>query len=422
MGSMNYAKYSASRKDFVFKLVFTNPFDEILELLAVLNELGIKPEHECFDIGHVGSLAPLVDMGVLRKPLHIDFVMGVVGGIPATARNVAAMADNAPDGAHWGVIGVSRTQWLVVAAALTLGGSIRVGLEDNFYLPDGIDGSLQRRSGGKGPADEPGRRPRARDGRAGPAEARADPDDLLASVRNLRDAGGHAAGNGERLRSRVLWRGDAPVDINHSSSRRMSSLQLSTIVDLRSPRERQLRPYDPGDLATRSVAIALVEDQRPKRISLRNGFAEFNRWVLEERGDQLASVVRALAVPAALPALVHCTAGKDRTGVVTAVVQAWLGVPDDVIAWDYALSAEMLRADTDEAIGQQRLALGVDARSRPELLEARPEWIISALDWLRETYGTAEEYLLAHSARPEELERLREALLAGDRRSVARCS
>jgi len=121
----------------VFKLVFTNPIDEILELLAVLNELGIKPEHECFDVGHVGSLAPLIDMGVLKEPLHVDFVMGVVGGIPATARNVATMADNVPAGSHWGVIGISRQQWLVVAAALTLGGSIRVGLEDNFYLPDG---------------------------------------------------------------------------------------------------------------------------------------------------------------------------------------------------------------------------------------------------------------------------------------------
>src|ERR671920_1235456 len=66
-----------------------------------------------------------------------SFVMGVVGGIPATARNVVAMADNLPAGAHWGVIGISRAQWLLVAAALTLGGSVRVGLEDNFYLPDG---------------------------------------------------------------------------------------------------------------------------------------------------------------------------------------------------------------------------------------------------------------------------------------------
>jgi 3-keto-5-aminohexanoate cleavage enzyme len=137
MGSMNYAKYSRSRKQFVFNMVFQNPFEEIIELLGAMNELGIKPEHECFDVGHVGSLEPLIDMGVLKTPLHVDCVMGVVGGIPPTARNLAAMVDNIPSGSHWGVIGISRDQWMLVAAALTLGGSIRVGLEDNLYLPDG---------------------------------------------------------------------------------------------------------------------------------------------------------------------------------------------------------------------------------------------------------------------------------------------
>ena len=137
MGSMNYAKYSARRKEFVFQTVFANPFDEIIALLEAMNELGIKPEHECFDVGHVGSLAPLVDMGVLHPPLHVSCVMGVTGGIPPTARNLALMADNVPAGSHWGVIGISRAQWMLVAASLTLGGSVRVGLEDNFYLPDG---------------------------------------------------------------------------------------------------------------------------------------------------------------------------------------------------------------------------------------------------------------------------------------------
>jgi uncharacterized protein (DUF849 family) len=143
MGSMNYAKYSERRKDFVFQFVFANPFDEIIELLQAMRRLGIKPEHECFDVGHVASLAPLVDMGLLDAPLHADFVMGVVGGVPATARNLAAMADNmprpGPDGRahHWGVIGIGRGQWMMIAAALTLGGSVRAGLEDNFYLPDG---------------------------------------------------------------------------------------------------------------------------------------------------------------------------------------------------------------------------------------------------------------------------------------------
>ncbi len=144
MGSLNYAKYSRSRKEFVFSMVFQNPFEEIIELLEAMNELHIKPEHECFDVGHVGSLAPLIDMGVLKAPLHVDCVMGVVGGIPPSARNLAAMVDNIPAGGgsagprnHWGVIGISRDQWMLVAAALTLGGSIRVGLEDNLYLPNG---------------------------------------------------------------------------------------------------------------------------------------------------------------------------------------------------------------------------------------------------------------------------------------------
>lgn len=138
MGSLNYAKYSTRRKDFVFQFVFANPFDEIIELLEAMRRLGIKPEHECFDVGHVASLDPLVDMGLLEAPLHADFVMGVLGGIPATALNLEAMARNLPAGTHhWGVIGIGRVQWMMVAAALALGGSVRVGLEDNFYLPDG---------------------------------------------------------------------------------------------------------------------------------------------------------------------------------------------------------------------------------------------------------------------------------------------
>ena len=68
MGSMNYAKYSRKRRDFVFKFVFANPFEEIIELLEAMRRLEIKPEHECFDLGHVGSLEPLVDMGLLEAP------------------------------------------------------------------------------------------------------------------------------------------------------------------------------------------------------------------------------------------------------------------------------------------------------------------------------------------------------------------
>ena len=141
MSSMNYAKYSARRKDFVFKAVFENSFDTIIEFLTAMKELGIKPEHECFDSGHVANLDPLVDMGLLEPPLQISLVMGVTGGIRPTPRNVTLMSDQIPGGPEgpnqWQVIGISRDQWKLLASSLVLGGNVRAGVEDNLYLPNG---------------------------------------------------------------------------------------------------------------------------------------------------------------------------------------------------------------------------------------------------------------------------------------------
>ena len=141
MSSMNYAKYSRRRKEFVFKAVFENSFDTIIEFLTAMRELGIRPEHECFDAGHIANLDPLVDMGLLAEPLNVSLVIGVNGGIRPNARNVAFMAEQIPGGGegpnNWQVIGISRDQWRLVGAALALGGNVRAGLEDNLYLPNG---------------------------------------------------------------------------------------------------------------------------------------------------------------------------------------------------------------------------------------------------------------------------------------------
>jgi uncharacterized protein (DUF849 family) len=137
MGTMNYAKYSAKRKQFVFDMVFPNTFGKIERYLDVMNAAGVKPELECFDTGHVSSVEPLIDMGLLKTPCDFSLVMGVVGGIKATTKHLAFQSENLPPGSTWKVVGISREQWSLCAAALTLGGNIRVGLEDNFYLPDG---------------------------------------------------------------------------------------------------------------------------------------------------------------------------------------------------------------------------------------------------------------------------------------------
>jgi 3-keto-5-aminohexanoate cleavage enzyme len=137
MGSMNYAIYSSRKKTFYRDLVFANPFKDIVYLLRVMNEAGVRPELECFDTGHIGNTAPLVDMGLLRPPLQFSLIMGVLGGIPATTRNLVHQVGSLPPDSIWEVIGVSLEQWSLTAAAITMGGNVRVGFEDNFYLEEG---------------------------------------------------------------------------------------------------------------------------------------------------------------------------------------------------------------------------------------------------------------------------------------------
>ena len=137
MGSMNYSKWNPAKKSFAFQFIFANSFDDIIGFARAMKEHGAKPEMECFDTGHVNSYTVLEDLGLLEPPYHFSFIMGVLGGIAASPRHLAFQADNIPAGSRWKVIGISREQWPLAMAALSLGGDVRVGLEDNFYLPDG---------------------------------------------------------------------------------------------------------------------------------------------------------------------------------------------------------------------------------------------------------------------------------------------
>lgn len=137
MGSMNYAIYSPKGKKFYHDHVFANPFEDIRFFLEAMNRAGTRPEMECFDRGHIHNAMPLIDMGILRPPLVFSLVMGVLGGIPAGTRELVQQVESLPDGARWQVIGIGLEQWRLAAVAVTLGGNVRVGLEDNFYLREG---------------------------------------------------------------------------------------------------------------------------------------------------------------------------------------------------------------------------------------------------------------------------------------------
>ena len=139
MGSLNYAIYSRSKKKFYVDAVFANPFGDIQFFLEAMKDAKVKPEHECFDSGHVNNVKILADMGLGDPHPHFSLIMGIHGGIAATTENLVHQTQTLPAGSHWQVIGVRHPeQWCMVAAALTMGGSVRVGLEDNFYTDRGV--------------------------------------------------------------------------------------------------------------------------------------------------------------------------------------------------------------------------------------------------------------------------------------------
>ncbi len=137
MGSMNYSIYSKRQKKFLMQGVFLNPFEDINYLLGLMRENGVMPELECFDAGHICNAEPFIDMGLLKPPFHFSLILGVTGGISATPQNLRNQVGLLPEGSNWQLIGISQEQWGLVDLSLDLGGHIRVGLEDNFYLPDG---------------------------------------------------------------------------------------------------------------------------------------------------------------------------------------------------------------------------------------------------------------------------------------------
>ena len=118
-------------------MIFPNTYAKIIKLLEAMNEAGVKPELECFDTGHTHGIWPLLDMGVLKKPLQFSFILNVLGGIPPLVESLQLQTKIMPAGSEWEVIGISKCGWRMIGAALALGGNIRAGLEDNLYLPSG---------------------------------------------------------------------------------------------------------------------------------------------------------------------------------------------------------------------------------------------------------------------------------------------
>ncbi len=118
--------------------VFMNPPAYLEEFAKTMQEHGVKPEIEAFDVGMINNALQLVKKGLLAEPLHFDFVMGVPGGIPGTVKNLLHMAESIPPGSTWTVAGMGRTELPLGTAAVIMGGHVRVGFEDNIYFTKGV--------------------------------------------------------------------------------------------------------------------------------------------------------------------------------------------------------------------------------------------------------------------------------------------
>jgi protein-tyrosine phosphatase len=244
---------------------------------------------------------------------------------------------------------------------------------------------------------------------------------------NFRDLGGYENDEGRRVQWNLLYRSDTLHRLTAADVEQFDALGLRTVIDLRSVTEVddygrlattsghlawhhvpmldnvKLEPRDPAEL---TAALAQSQTQQPGEGYLR---------IVEEFGVSLALVFQLLSADDALPAVFHCTAGKDRTGIVAALLLEVLGVPDDVIAADYVLT-ERARARTTVWIEANEPGFAaLMAQVPPERRVISAETILGLLEGVRSTYGSAAELLLSLGVEAKQLDALRTRLLEGER-------
>jgi protein-tyrosine phosphatase len=226
---------------------------------------------------------------------------------------------------------------------------------------------------------------------------------------NLRDVGGYPTHSGGSVVWRTLFRSDSLHRLDSRGVAGLAALDLHTIVDLRADIEVEQRPSALAGLPARIVHAPIVRD--PTVLPSMTGLSAEYRYTIDECGGSIGAAVRELCAPGALPALVHCAAGQDRTGIVIALVLAVLGVPDELIGADYSLSSVYLDPDSTAVIGRLK-ATGSGDSVTAELLSSPAGLILNVLAWARAAGdGSVSGYLKAHGVGAPDLAALRSALV-----------
>jgi len=233
---------------------------------------------------------------------------------------------------------------------------------------------------------------------------------------NFRDLGGYATVDGRTVRPRRLYRADGPHALTDADAAILVALGLRTVIDLRTPDEAR----------DRGSFDAVVPDAQYHDLPLTDVLPdadELPAWVdpavvarryrdmLEAASGRIAEVLAILSEPGAYPAMYHCSAGKDRTGIVTAVVLGALGVADETIIADYALSRHAMTRLLAHLHDRYPDASERLAQVAPAMIAAEPETMALLLEGLRRDYGSFDAYA-AHVGAAGAPPRLRRALLS----------
>ncbi len=240
------------------------------------------------------------------------------------------------------------------------------------------------------------------------------------TVHNFRDLGGYRLGDGRTIRFGKLFRADGLYRATDRDVDTFDALGLRTVIDLRSSGE--LADNGAFPVAKHPVAfhhlpildVTWAEEERPTFLDDERGTIDFLLWayreMLERGGDRVAQALQVLALPESMPAVFHCAAGKDRTGVLAAVLLGALGVDDEVIVRDYALTLagmERMRAWVEEHHPEMKARMG---ETPAFMLAAHPQAMRELLAGLRDEHGSIRGFAAGLGVGPAALGELADQL------------
>ncbi len=249
------------------------------------------------------------------------------------------------------------------------------------------------------------------------------PDRLIAldGAFNFRDLGGYPTAEGQVTRWGTLFRSDTLHELTSPDVRRLREMGLATVVDLRTPRELEQTgrgPLEPEAIGYRHLSVIREgpggEAGEAMAAPEGDDLSARYLWYLEVGASALVEALTILGEPASYPLVFHCAAGKDRTGVLAALVLDLMGVAPEVIVADYLLTGERMELILD----RYRRDPGFEARLAkvpPSRFTVQSSTMERFLDVLHRQFGGAEGWASAAGVGPASIDRMRDTLLVSAR-------